>query len=291
MSAFAPGPSDLALPPDIPAVLIPLSDSAAHSSKLTENEPRLAKFSSTAALGRLASSLIKLKDKSSPETASMKLEPTAETSQYTLGSDKTSYIFLQTIDEDECWVNLKHCRIIPDPDEDCVVLQNTSTSMFTARNPEKTQVTFEILPTRHKTLHCGCWQLNLGAGLDFLLLVFRRPSRCLTGALTPSEKWTLRQQQVRKEKNDQTPQETPPPEDKGKALPSEDNEPLRIIATTCLTKVVKVMHHERVTALKICRNPELIEAADIWENEREILSRLKHVCVAHRTISLYVRSF
>lgn len=154
MTAFAPHDLDLALPPDTPAVLIPLSESAIHSSKLPENEKRVTKFSSTALCGRLTSSSIKLKEKLSQKSASNKLEPTAETSQYTLGSDKTGYIFLQTSGEDECWVNFQHCRIIPDPDEDCVVLHNTSTSMFTAQDPEKPREIFTILPTRHRTLHC-----------------------------------------------------------------------------------------------------------------------------------------
>jgi hypothetical protein len=187
MSDFAPDHLDLALPPDTPALLIPLSDSAVHSFKLPENEERLTKFPSAALLGVLTSSSMKLKEIRSPETASVTLEPTAETSQYTLGSDKTGYFFLH---EDECWVNLQHCRIIPDPDEDCVVLHNTSTSMFTAQDPERLRENFNILPSCHRSLHRGYCQLNLGAELEFLLLVFRRPSRCLTGALVPPEKST-----------------------------------------------------------------------------------------------------
>jgi hypothetical protein len=61
--------------------------------------------------------------------------------------------------------------------------------------------------------------------------------------------------------------------------------------TTRLTKVVKVTRDGRVTALKICRKPEVIEAADMWENEREIISRLKHVCIGQVLLSVRIFSW
>lgn len=290
MSVSASDHPDLALPPCTPAILIPLSVSAVRSSKLPQNKERLATFSSTPLLGRLTSNSVELKEKRGLKTASIKLRPTVETSQYALGSDTTGYIFLQTSGEDECWVHLQHCRIIPDPDEDCVVLHNTSTSMFTAQDPEKPQENSTILPTRHRVLHCGYWRLNLGAGLEFLLLVFRRPSRCLTGALVLPEKSTPHRQEGEKKKNDQRSRKPPSVNDKRKTLPSEDEELSRTIATTRLTKVVKVVRDGRVTALKICRKPEVIEAADMWKNEKDILSRLKHVCVVQVLLSVWIFS-
>jgi hypothetical protein len=88
MCEFVSGHPDLALTLDTPVILIPFSDSAIHLSKLSENEEKLTKLSFAALLGRLTPSSKKLKEKRSPETATIELEPTAETSQYNLGSDK-----------------------------------------------------------------------------------------------------------------------------------------------------------------------------------------------------------
>ena len=66
MNEFIPDHPDLGLPPDTPAVLVPLSDSAIHSFKLFENEKRLAKIPSTTLLNRLASTSVELRKKLSP---------------------------------------------------------------------------------------------------------------------------------------------------------------------------------------------------------------------------------
>ncbi|KKZ62365.1 hypothetical protein EMCG_03232 [[Emmonsia] crescens] len=182
---------------DIPALLIPLSDCASHSSELPLNKKRSVKVPSSSLTklnlpDKIGSAKAQEWKPTSSEILALKLKPSAEISYYSLGSSVDSYIVLQTVDEDECYVNYLHCQFISDPDRDSVVLYNASTSAFRAQNLDRQSPVQNVLPTNNRAFDCGSWYLELGKGLEFLLRVLPRDPELYTDLLVPCEAESIR---------------------------------------------------------------------------------------------------
>ncbi|KKZ68231.1 hypothetical protein EMCG_06092 [[Emmonsia] crescens] len=239
----------------IPALLIPLSDCAILSSELPSNK----KKSTTIPVSSLTKLDLpdKIKSGKDLDLLALKLEPSMDISYYSLGSSFNSYIVLQSVDEDEAYVNFLHCQFIPYPDRNSVVLYNASTSAFKVQNLDTQSPVRTVLPTNKETFDHGNWHLELGKGLEFLLRVLPRDPEIYTGFLVPCEAVSEGREEV------------------NKTIPSLRHR-IEKIGETDITQVLRVQRKGKIVAAKVCRKPDIKWAADTWLNEMQILKDLKH---------------
>ncbi|KAM5443249.1 hypothetical protein MferCBS31731_001566 [Microsporum ferrugineum] len=214
---------------------------------------------------------------------------------FVIGSDKLCQIQLQTT-TDECWVNIRHCLLIaiPDDEDDAILLRNLSTSRFTVRDAvnRKEGEQEEIIPGDRLRIKPGLMHITLGAGLEFLLQVLPSstsntrapvpPGNCelISGPAITNRSKSLR----RKKLAHKDPVDAPHSSKRIKSEFSPSNivlckarpPKLDLVAETGLTRVFKLQRFGRVVAAKVCRKPDIEEAAYMWENERNVLQTLKH---------------
>lgn len=277
---------------DTPTYLIPLSPSALSSSQLQENKERLA----SATTLRQISDLENISSNySAGVSIALRLAPRLETSCYTIGSDSRSDIVIQTETEDECYVNLQHCRLTPDPDRAAITVSNKSLTIFTVQNIDKRDTQVKILPTHAISISQGEWYVTLGRGLEFLVIVLPRDPDIDQGLLihggrskkqassTPQQESSMkkgRNARYRKHQRRKTRELVPFTRRIDLLIPSSgssDGNSRReeIITSTDQTKVLKCQRRGIVVAAKKFRHARLDLAAEIWENEKEILEHLK----------------
>ncbi len=215
--------------------------------------------------------------------------------------------------QDNCYINLLHLELYPDPDSDVMVLYNRSTSEFTAHPLSKSEA-YKIKPGCQTTLERGTWRLTLGKGLTFLIKILPRPhEEVCCGCLRLSPKGpalcvksskssvaavsikatakvkpptaTISQTDISKEKSSkaihtrekakiESALEVRPRSNSQKKTPQE---PLINLGETAFSKVFKANRNGTAAAVKVCRNPDPKESADRWRNELDILKHLNHV--------------
>ncbi|KAK2810617.1 hypothetical protein FQN50_002874 [Emmonsiellopsis sp. PD_5] len=249
---------------DVSTLLIPLSECAVLTSKLPSNKKKSVSIPSSA-LDKLHDHLGSASKPISPEIYALKLGQCKDIALYSLGSRAESYFVIQSTKEDECYVNSLHCQLIRDPDRDAVIIYNASTSIFKLHTLGNAPSVLKILPTNSETLDCGNWYLELGKGLEFLLRILPCDPEIYMKLLPPCK-----------------PESAAPPRAKEPSVDkqSRDESPLSdlplIIGETNLTRVLRTQQNGKIVAAKICRKSDIKNAADLWDNERKILSVLKH---------------
>jgi hypothetical protein len=177
------------------AILLPKSESAICSTRLEENDtvvclvavsiPLPSPYNSSSE-DEGSTTLTQVTSKSHAHTttrrrsrsqAAIILEQSGDKERFTLGGSSDNDVVLKhpdPADEDQCYINLVHVQLYPDPDHDALTLFNTSTSAFGIRSLATPQVDNDILPGQDARLDCGSWQLTLGKGLDFQIKVISR---------------------------------------------------------------------------------------------------------------------
>ena len=224
------------------------------------------------------------------------------------------HIDSDTPDEDQCYINLVHVQLYPDPDHDAMLLYNSSTSTFTFRSLTTPRVNTDIPPNHETRLVRGSWQLTFGKGLDFHIKVVSRPPPG-----TQYQSWSLIsppptpvkhpikavRSVLRKNKNvppSPSPRVSTVKQGSGKkkigagrrtdqvdtaseipgSRPSSASIQAfavqhKIIFQTRRTLVYKATYKDAITAIKMCRGSRLKDSAQNWRNELEILRCLEHV--------------
>lgn len=246
-------------PIDAPIYLIPLSKSAVSSSQLQANNKK-----------RLASTTIPLYVSDLQKLSShwragvpnaLKLAPTLDTSYYTLGTDSNSHVVIQTEIEDECWVNYRHCELIPDPDRAAITVFNTSTTTFTVQNIDKRDPEMEILKKHSMPIGEGKWYLKLGRGLKFILIVPPRDPDPDQELLVPPRDPDTHQGLLVRRGSSQN-------------LIRQCDMGVRLIGRTNRALIYRDQRCGIVVAAKVYKRIDLPFAARTWENEKNILAYL-----------------
>ncbi|KAF3490667.1 CAMK family protein kinase [Arthroderma uncinatum] len=269
-------------------LLLPISTSALESLNLPGNRDNVG----TIPLAGLPTEFLPSCEKNRGKTLAFRLYENLDNPYFVLGSDKSCQIQLQTT-IDECWVNIRHCLLIaiPDDEDDAILLRNSSTSRFTAKNVVNGE-DYEILPGDRLRICPGLMHLTLGAGLEFLLKVLPSSSsnthsavpagvcELLSGPAIPRTPKSLRRKKgASKDTADvlhsdkRIKSEVAP----SKVISCKASSPkLDLVAETRLTCVFKLQRFGRVVAAKVCRKPDIEDAVYMWENERKVLQALKH---------------
>jgi len=307
----------------IRAIILPKSESAVHSLRLQLNEGVIWPITNSARLPSPCDSSCEdgIDDaiRSSGQNAAI-LEQSREKENFTLGASLSSDIVLEHIDsgypdEDQCYINLVHVQLFPDPDDDALILYNSSISTFTFRSLISSRVDNKILLKQETRLGRGSWQLTFGKGLDFQIKVLSRPPT------KANQSWSLISPlpmpvkhpskvvgPVLRENEDvlpppraHTPQVSTPRKGLAKKIgagqitggvdtglessgsrpssPSIRASPIQreLIGKTSRTLVYKATSKKAVVAIKMCRQPSVKGSAQNWRNELDILRCLDHV--------------
>lgn len=186
------GDSTLSKESTIRAILLPKSESAAHSVQLEENHcwsylyteqetlpspspsddeddtptsspPKTVKTDASIAKTR--------RGRSQPAIV---LKQMRENEKFTFGSSSNNDVVLKHLEESSqecCYINFLHLQLYPDPDSGALTLYNTSTSTFDVHSLSAPQFDDNVLPGQKTMIECGNWQLRLGKGLDFEIRV------------------------------------------------------------------------------------------------------------------------
>lgn len=297
---LTPPPDTEERPIGTPIYLIPLSPSALFSSRLQENKKRLV---STAL--RHNPDLEDISSIRRPGVSiALRLAPRLETSRYNLGSGNKSDIIIRTQTENECYVHLQHCQLIPDPDKAAVTMLNSSRTTFTVQDIDKHDTPIKISPSRDASISQGEWYITLGQGLEFFVIVLPRDPDADEGQFfcngplkTParthlSDKPALsstRKQEPEVKKGRNAHLRNRQKHKAHKRVPSTRTISLftptlgssngisrkEIIASNDRTRVFKYQGRETFIAVKKFRNEDLDLAAKSWETEKAILEHLK----------------
>ncbi|KAH8797829.1 kinase-like domain-containing protein [Xylogone sp. PMI_703] len=316
------------------AILLPKSESALHSIRLEENDRVVFPIadciplpsphnSSSEDEGSTALTQVTSKGlahstarRRSRSQAAIILAQSRDKERFTLGGSSGNDVVLKhpdPADEDRCYINLVQVQLYPDPDRDSLILFNSSTSILGARSLAIPYVNNHILPGQDARLDCGSWQLTLGKGLDFQIIVTSRvlaevhhdwslisppPIICSLPAKRSGEavpgvptKHGARQPPLpsiavsrigsmeRIGESSVRGKVAVGPEDPELRPPSSSTQargPHILIGKTGRTLVFKATRKEAVVAIKVCRKPTVKESADAWRNEMEIMSCLDH---------------
>lgn len=273
------------------AFLSPESPSAHHSAHLPENKTKVAYVAPYQPLPSPSSSCSE--DKSwvprtvpGPEEKGnidgsrlvIVLGQSRDDEKFDIGSGTGNDVVLRHPspgDQDDCYINLTHLQIYPDPDRDAMVIYNRSSSEFGAYPLRECQANM-IEPGHRATLGRGAWRLTLGTGLTFQIEILPRPHETLCvspkGVSTSVERYKARYTRE-KPKLGAALEARPRPNPQKEPSP----EPPINIAKTAFTEVFKCSRNGTAVAVKVCRKPELKHSADMWRNEIEILNMLDHV--------------
>jgi hypothetical protein len=317
---------DLALPdnPNLRAILFPKSESALYSTRLQENKSVLFPVKENIYLSPDASSsehegspTLNDEDTSKCQTHTSRrrrnrsqgiilLEQSENKEKFTLGGSWDNEVVLKhprSADEESCYINLFHAHLYPDPDQDSLILFNSSTSIFYVQYLIVPPVENNIMPGEEATLECGRWQVSLGKGLDFEIKVLPwaarevlrnwvliSPPPVISLPTERSDKAAaIKPRSDSRKRNGQDGGKTA--EDGGKT--EEDRKiprarPLNIlIAKTDRTLVFKETTRKgTIVAIKVCRQRTVKESADTWKNEKDILNSLDHVSSLWKTFLL-----
>jgi hypothetical protein len=163
----------------IRAIILPKSESAVHSLRLQDNERVIWPITNSARF------LSPCEDEAhdairNPGQHAILLQQSREKEKFTLGASLDNDVVLEHIDSDSqdlCYINLVHGQLYPDPDNDDLVLYNSSTSTFIFRSLTLPHSDNKLFPFQETRLGRGSWQLSFGKGLDFQIKVVSRPPK------------------------------------------------------------------------------------------------------------------
>lgn len=186
------GDSTLSKESTIRAILLPKSESAAHSVQLEENHCWSYLYTEQETLPSPSPSddeddtptssppkTVKT-DASIAKTRQGRSQPAIvlkqmrENEKFTFGSSSNNDVVLKHLEESSqecCYINFLHLQLYPDPDSGALTLYNTSTSTFDVHSLSAPQFDDNVLPGQKTMIECGNWQLRLGKGLDFEIRV------------------------------------------------------------------------------------------------------------------------
>lgn len=335
------------------AILFPVSDAAHHSTGLPQNEANVQQLCQEAREARLPSPVYsednevnvydmnQLKAQTQePATPSwgVILRQTADLHSFTFGAGLENFYVLQhdpVSSDHACYINLLHCQFYPDPESSDIWLKNSSTSVHSVKRRYLGSQASKIGYGESAPIHAGVWDLSLGHGLQFIVVV--------TSSSPPSSVATTNAvltQTATKSRRSKKPSKRGTVDHKGQVasnpiahqggtggdrpgrthhkdeeasskplVPGSDNE-VRVTITSedgyrdapalnppvnrpPASDVIGVTPHSRVerrlrdgiyVAIKICRRPNIPEAADMWLQEVKMLRALdQHVCKATST--------
>jgi hypothetical protein len=276
------------------AILLPISESAIHSSSLQENKGVVHSVPYSTALLSPASP----EDEDSTaqttrhiHTSSRRLHRSQaiviHNERLTLGAASGNDVLLEHskhTHEQRCYINLVHAQLYPDPDHDAVILYNVSSSTFRVSSLAGAHAKRDIGLGQDVGLACGSWQLELGKGLDFQIKVIPRLSTLHNGWLlpigSPPAKHSGNIVPVVPTRNEDKPISVP----RAGSVKNRSQTPEPFfppcgppIGQTEETEVFKITRNGVTVAIKVCRKPTVKQSADAWRNEITILKRLNHV--------------
>ncbi|KAF8847833.1 kinase-like protein [Acephala macrosclerotiorum] len=188
--------------PTVRAILLPASKSAAYSTQLPENSPQIISITNLVPLSPQNSSsesegailessnhITRYKQKYPQLQHGIALKQSREDARFTFGTSLDNNVVLRHPDSShpkDCYINLQHAQLYPDPDHDTFRIYNCSATTFAVQSLATIQSCKHISPGQATILDNGSYCLTFGKGLCFQFRILPRHPKAAHATWSPS---------------------------------------------------------------------------------------------------------